>query len=102
MVVSMSEETIGAIIAVVFLGVFLWFTRNRTPAPMTGGSTPAAALALSAAVAPSDFETGPSYFIASQPYYFAPPVGNMMPQAVASNTISTNADDGSIGGCGCG
>lgn len=97
----MSEETIGAIIAVVVLGVLLWFTRNRKPAPATVGSMPPTALALSGAADASDFETGPSYFIASQPWYFAPPVGNMMPQAIASNTIATNTDDGSVAGCGC-
>lgn len=94
----MTEENIGVLLAGLALLVFLYFTRrNSSQQAQPIGSTPPIAGTLAAAAPPSDFEQGPSYFIANQPYYFAPPVANMMPTAVASNTIATNED----GGCGC-
>lgn len=94
----MNEETIGVLLAGAALLAFLWYTRgNSTTQAIPQGSTVPTASSLAAAVSPSDFDSGPTYFIANQPYYFAPPVANMMQQATASNTIATNED----GGCGC-
>lgn len=96
----MSEETIGVLIAAMALVAFLFFARRRPDTiNATAGTTPPVANTLGAAIDPDQFDSGPSYFIANQPYYFAPPVGNIMPPATASNTIVTNVDDG---GCGCG
>jgi hypothetical protein len=96
----MSEETIGVLIAVAALGAFFYFTSGSSETPPIG-STPPVGDALSAAVNPAEFNAGPAWFIANQPYYFAPPVGNMMPPATASNTINTNDDGGVSVGCGC-
>ena len=101
----MSEENVGVFLAGLAFVIFLWFVRKRTMETQQPiGSTEPIAGTLAAAASPADFIDGPSYFIANQPYYFAPPVGNMMPTSVASNTIATNAavattEDG--GGCGC-
>lgn len=95
----MDEETIGVILAATALVGLLVYARFRPTAPTVPvGSTQPVPTTLAQAVDPSQLDSGPSYFIANQPYYFAPPIGNMMPQAVSSNTIATNDD----GGCGCG
>lgn len=45
----------------------------------------------------AQLSNGPSYYVASAPYYFAPPVSNVMPQSSAARTIPFTDD----GGCGC-
>jgi hypothetical protein len=92
----MNEETIGVIIAAIALGAFLWFTRKSMNTD-TGASAPPVADTLAAAVSPGNFAEGPSYFISNQPWYFGPPIGNIMPAQTASRTVATNED----GGCGC-
>lgn len=95
----MSEETIGIIIAAIALIGLLYFVRKREMgAQSPQGSTPPIAGTLAAAANPAEFVDGPSYFIANQPWYFAPPVGNIMPAAAASRTTATNPEDNS---CGC-
>src|SRR5882762_7460488 len=96
------DEIVGVGILVAILGLLLWISRRQPDiAPTTAGSTPPIADNLSAAVDPEDLSSGPSYFIANQPYYFAPPVGNMMPVAAASRTIPTNPDIDQSNACGC-
>jgi len=96
------DEIVGVSIFVAILGLLLWLSR-RAPAivPTTAGSTAPIADNLTSAVDPEDLSSGPSYFIANQPYYFAPPVGNMMPLAAASRTIVTNPDQDQSSACGC-
>jgi hypothetical protein len=94
----MNEETIGVIIAALALGAFVWFTRGSRNAPPIG-SNPPVADALASVAPPSDFNAGPSYFISNQPWWFGPPIGNIMPAQAASRTIATNEDQS---GCGCG
>lgn len=97
------DEIVGVSILVLVLGALLWLARRHPAiAPTTAGSTPPIADNLSNAVDPEDLSAGPSYFIANQPYYFAPPVGNMMPIGAASRTIATNTiDPDQSSACGC-
>lgn len=95
----MSEETFGVILTIVALAALVWFVNRRGAEDQSqNGTTRPIAGSLSEAANPDDFQQGPSYFVAYQPYYFAPPVGNIMPQMAASRTIATNIDNG---GCGC-
>lgn len=95
----MNEETIGILLAGIALAAFLYLTRNRASSQATTASPSVESLAQ--VFTSSEVSQGPSYFIANQPYYFAPPVGNIMPPATASNTTATNIAMNDDGGCGC-
>lgn len=96
----MNEETIAIALAGIALAVFLFMTRNKAVQTDHSVATPQTT-DLSMVATSQDISQGPAYFIANQPYYFAPPVSSFMPPATASNTIATNQPTADDGGCGC-
>lgn len=92
------ENIVLAASAALAVGLILWRVYSIAP-----DNTVAVSSLANPSEIPDSYETalsaGPSYYVASAPYYFAPPVSNVMPQASASRTIPYGDGDA---GCGCG
>lgn len=92
------ENIILAAAVAVAIGLYLW-RAHETPSPNEDATLGAPS------ELPQSYEqqlsSGPAFYVAASPYYFAPPVSNVMPKGAASRTIPSGDVDGDAG-CGCG